>query len=125
GWGLRSRSKVTSAAVAIEVAVSSTQTASEHEALIIVVPPVGWVERSETHQLQIAFQCDGFRHSASTTRVNALTAQPILRTNYTGFSPRIVTRRSRRRSSGLKSVRACSVQRLSPIKMSPGRQTCS
>src|SRR5262245_2679892 len=45
--------------------------------------------------------------------------------NHTGFSPRMVTRRIRRRSSGLKSVRACSVQRLSHIRRSPARQTCS
>ena len=46
-------------------------------------------------------------------------------TSYIGFSPRTVTRRIRRRSSGLKSVRACSAQRLSHISRSPGRQTCS
>src|SRR5262245_55696824 len=44
---------------------------------------------------------------------------------YTGFSPRMVTRRISRRSSGLKSVRACRVQRLSQITRSPARQMCS
>ena len=44
---------------------------------------------------------------------------------HTGFSPRMVTRRIRRRSPALKSVRACSAQRLSHISRSPGRQTCS
>jgi hypothetical protein len=45
--------------------------------------------------------------------------------SYTGFSPRMVTRRNKRRSTAEKSVRACSVQRLSHITMSPTRQTCS
>jgi hypothetical protein len=45
--------------------------------------------------------------------------------SYTGFSPRMVTRRNSRRSLEEKSVRACSVHRLSHIKMSPGRQACS
>src|SRR5262249_57138495 len=45
--------------------------------------------------------------------------------DHTGFSPRMVPRRISRRSLGLKSVRACSVQRLSHIRRSPARQTCS
>src|SRR5215831_13408336 len=48
-----------------------------------------------------------------------------LQTIHTGFSPRMVTRRISRRSFGLKSVRACSVHRLSQITRSPARQTCS
>src|SRR5687768_4930202 len=44
---------------------------------------------------------------------------------HSGFSPRIATRRIRRRSLLLKSVRAWSVQRLSHISTSPTRQTCS
>ena len=44
---------------------------------------------------------------------------------HTGFSPRMVTRRSSRRSSALKSVRACNVHRLSHITRSPTRHTCS
>jgi hypothetical protein len=45
--------------------------------------------------------------------------------DHCGFSPRMAMRRSRRRSVAPKSVRACKVQRLSHIKMSPTRQTCS
>src|SRR5262249_56077017 len=48
-----------------------------------------------------------------------------LQTIHTGFSPKMVTRRISRRSFGLKSVRACSVHRLSQITRSPARQTCS
>src|SRR5262249_61318512 len=48
-----------------------------------------------------------------------------LQTIHTGFSRRMVPRRISRRSFGLKSVRACSVHRLSQITRSPARQTCS
>ena len=49
----------------------------------------------------------------------------VFAADHIGFSPKMVTRRSSRRSPGLKSVRACKVQRLSHIRRSPGRQTCS
>jgi hypothetical protein len=47
-------------------------------------PAVGWVERSETHRVLPGD--DGFRHSASKTRVNALMAQPILQVTYASYA---------------------------------------
>src|SRR5215475_6031598 len=82
----------------------------------------GRVVFAADHVLLLIWQVEVMAPHAAQRRAERSDA---LQTIHAGFSPRMVTRRISRRSFGLKSVRACSVQRLSQITRSPARQTCS